>query len=108
MPETMTLTDADQGASHAVAVGQSVTIRLGENPTTGYRWTLDADPASAVESLGSEYTSGGTAPGAAGTREFQLRAKAPGTVHLHLKLSRSWQGGGSPVESREFTLQVAP
>ena len=107
MPETLTLTDADQGASRSAVVGQDVMIRLAENPTTGYRWTLEADPATAVDVLDSPYTPGGSAPGAAGTREFHLRTKAPGSVRLHLKLLRSWQGGGSAVESREFVLQIA-
>ena len=108
MSQTLVLTEADQGVSRVAAVGQDVTVRLGENPTTGYRWALTAEPAEAVEVSGSEYAPGGSAPGAAGEREFHLGLKGAGTVRLHLKLWREWQGDGSVVERREFLLQVGP
>jgi inhibitor of cysteine peptidase len=108
MPETLILTEANQGATSPVAVGQDVTIRLGENPTTGYRWTLEADPQDGIEVVGSEYAPAGVAPGAAGTREFHLRVKAAGSIHLYLKLVRSWESQGSAVDHHEFTLQVVP
>lgn len=108
MEQTLLLTVADEGSSREAKVGQPVTLRLEENPTTGYRWSLSAEPASAVEMLDSPYTPGGTAPGAGGMREFHLRTLAPANVHLHLKLWREWQGEGSAVERREFVLQVTP
>ena len=108
MPETLTFTDADQGTSRPAALGQSVTVRLKENPTTGYLWKFQADPGSAIEVLDSDYLSSGNLPGAGGTREFHLRTKKAGSVQLHLTLLRSWEGEGSAVERRDFTLEVSP
>lgn len=108
MAQPLTLTESDQGGSHAVGAGQDVTIQLNENPTTGYRWSLDVEPAGAVDVADSGYTPEGAAPGAAGKREFHLRTKAPGTIHLHLKLGRAWQGEGSVVQRCEFVLQINP
>lgn len=107
MPETITLTAADAGVSRGAVVGQNVVLQLNENPTTGYRWALDATPPNAIENLASEYlaTPGG-AIGGGGKRKFSFTTKAPGDIHLRLKLWREWQGEDSATQRYEFTLQV--
>lgn len=107
MPETITLTAADAGVSRDAVVGQNVVLQLNENPTTGYRWALDAKPPNAIENLASEYlaTPGG-AIGGGGKRKFSFTTKAPGDIHLRLKLWREWQGEDSATQRYEFTLQV--
>lgn len=107
MPETITLTAADAGVSRDAAVGQKVVLQLNENPTTGYRWALDATPPKAIENLVSQYvaTPGG-AIGGGGKREFSFTTSAPGEIHLRLKLWREWQGEDSATQRYEFTLKV--
>ena len=50
-----TLTSADNGRTVDLRVGDQVTLRLPENPSTGYRWAVDAADASLVEIQEGEY-----------------------------------------------------
>ena len=101
----MELTEADAGREHAAAVGEQLVVRLPENPTTGYRWQLDAPAEVAVEDDGFE-PGGSGAPGAAGTRTFRLRATAPGTHHLAATQRRSWETGPGTGPGVEFTVRA--
>jgi len=104
---TISLTQADADRIRTLHVGDSVELRLPENPSTGYRWSIDIALADAATLTASRWNAGGSGVGAGGTREFVITVKEPGTVRLHAKLWREWQGEGSAIERREFTLQVA-
>ena len=39
---TITLTRADDGRTVDLSPGDTLVLRLAENPTTGYQWALDA------------------------------------------------------------------
>ena len=107
MPETITLTAADQGVAQDAVVGQNVLLQLDENPSTGYRWALEASPPEAIEVLATRWVArAGGGVGAAGKREFQLRTKAPGEIRLNLKLWREWLGEASATHRYEFILRV--
>lgn len=87
-----------------MAVGEEVTIRLAENPATGFRWSgPDHDP-NVLQYQGSEYETGGTRPGAAGTRLVRLRAIAPGESWIRLRSSRPTVPG-SPGE-RQYAVAI--
>jgi len=106
MPETITLTAADQGVRDA-AVGQNILLQLEETPSTGYRWALEASLPEAIEVLATPWAApAGSGIGATGRREFHLRTKAPGEIRLSLKLWREWQGEASVTHRCEFVLRV--
>ena len=72
--------------------GDVVEVELGENPTTGYRWTVASLPAGFIELERSDYEPAGTAaPGAAGRRIFTFRVRGPGQGVVDLALARSWE-----------------
>jgi inhibitor of cysteine peptidase len=107
MPETVSLTAADQGVTRDAVVGESVLLQLAETPSTGYRWALEASPPEAIEMLATRWvTPAGAGVGAAGRREFSLRIKAPGEIRLNLKLWREWLGDSSVAHRYEFVLRV--
>jgi inhibitor of cysteine peptidase len=107
MPMTMTsLTEADAGTIVIVKLGGSIELRLPENPSTGYLWSIDILPPGAAAVTASHWNPAGTGAGAAGIRAFAITIKQPGKVTLRAKLWREWQGEGSVTQSREFTLQV--
>ena len=87
----VTLTAEDDGRVVSVRVGADVTIRLPENPTTGYRWAIAylSDQLAVVE---SRFDPPAVAtPGAGGVRVIHLRAQAAGEARVALLYSRLWQ-----------------
>jgi inhibitor of cysteine peptidase len=86
----MQLGKADSGAQVTIRVGDTVNIRLPENPTTGHRWHAEIDPA-ALRQVSDSYE-GATSPrGAPGMRVLTLQALRPGQTLLRLVNRRSWE-----------------
>lgn len=101
----MTLTERDDGQRITASVGDTVDIRLAENATTGYRWTLEP-PATEVLVLsdaGADYPGGDL--GSAGEAHFRLTVSVPGTAVLRLVYGRRWEGEAGI--SRTFSVEVA-
>lgn len=91
----MMLNHQDNGRAVEMNLGDVVTVRLAENPTTGYRWTVET--SSGLEPVGDRFEAGG-AIGGAGVRELQFRPAQAGTHELCLKNWREWEGDDSVVE----------
>ena len=100
----MELGKADANQRRRAAIGEEVTLRLAENPSTGFRWTEPEYDPNVLQYLGSEYETGGVRPGAAGTRVFRFRAMAPGESSIHLRHARPTVPG-SPGED-QYTVIV--
>src|SRR4051812_4443896 len=95
------LSDQDSGRTVEVALGNVVIVRLKENATTGYRWTIEN--SGGLEEAGSKLETGG-AIGVGGLREFQFRAVRTGVHELRLKNWREWEGDGSTTA--RFNAQI--
>jgi len=89
--------------------GDTFTIALPSNPTTGYKWQL-AQPLAVKSIVGiskSEYKPKKTGLiGSGGTQVFTLRARRQGTIHLIFEYKRPWEKGTEPAETKEFTIEV--
>jgi len=98
--DPVTLTQADAGRTVTVTPGQHVVLRLEENPTTGFRWSLPAG----VEVVEDRFEPGaGGMIGAGGTRV--LTFAAPQAEHrLDLRLQRPFS---DEVEGT-FAVTLAP
>jgi len=84
------LIHSDSGGRRNARVGEDLTVVLGENPTTGYRWHADIDPA-ALQLTDDSYL-GPTEPrGAGGTRRLVFRVLRPGPIHLRVVKRRPWE-----------------
>lgn len=96
-------TAADSGASITLAPGESFTVVLTGNPTTGYAWEV-ADLDTAVLA-GDEpaYEVGSDLMGAGGTYTWTFTAVAAGETQLELVYHRPWEQV-DPLET--FTLEV--
>jgi predicted secreted protein len=87
----------------ATRVGETVTVRADENPTTGFIWQPAAGDLS-LERLDFQ-PQANAGIGSAGTRSFQLRTEQPGTHSVVLELRRP--GEGQTVRARiELTIDV--
>jgi len=85
----MIFSEQDSGRTVKVKQGAMITIRLVENPTTGYRWAVEA--GSGLEQVEDLNEPGGRI-GAAGVRVLQFQAKGIGTHELRLKNWREHEG----------------
>lgn len=89
----MILSEQDSGQTIDMKVGEVVTVRLKENPTTGYRWTVES--ARGFEHIRDHFEVGGRAIGAAGLRVIQFRMTRIGSYELRMKNWREWEGESS-------------
>ncbi len=99
---TVTVTQAQNGGTVALAVGETLVVQLAGNPTTGYEWTIATIDAAFLQALGSTYAADSDALGAGGTYTFRFRAMQAGTTTLALAYRRAWE----PAAIETFTLAV--
>lgn len=102
------LTEADDGRTVELHVGDAVRVTLPENATTGYRWEVDHLDAGVVASEGSEPHYPGGAIGAGGTVTFAFKAQKAGTGEVALKYWRRFEGDSSIVRRFRINLSVKP
>lgn len=100
----MILTNRDNGRSLEANIGSLITVRLEENPSTGYRWAIDTKDDLEFESDHFEITK--SAIGAAGERVFQFRASKVGSHRLLMKNWRAWEGDSSIIDRFSVTIFV--
>ena len=111
--KAVVLGQADNGKAVDIKQGQTLSIQLPENPTTGFRWEIDSVNAGCSE--GSEiiiiesslYTPNPhTGLGGGGERSIVCKGRRIGTTQLNLKLWQSWEGNASIVERYSLTIRV--
>ena len=99
---THQVTIADNGQTIFVSPGDLIELRLAENPTTGYLWTMeDAAPFLSIQSV--EFirnTDGGI--GSSGTRLFRLLVEQGGSREIHLKHGQPW----TRIADKTFSLTI--
>ena len=106
MPD-LTLTEQDSGKSTKVPVGTRVNIRLQENPTTGYRWSLRDFKSEFLALESDEYESAtGSGIGGGGIRHFLFVAKAAGTTMITLKNMRAWESEEQAAKTFSVVITV--
>ena len=99
---------SDNGKSAVVQLGETFTVELHENPTTGYHWEVEKDHSSIVTFRESRYIRDtDSMVGSGGLRVFTFEAVKPGTVHLTLTQQRPGQATVSSSERYSVTVSVA-
>jgi inhibitor of cysteine peptidase len=101
-----TLTDADNGRSVDVHVGDALLLRLPENATTGYRWSFDGLDTAMVSANDGEHARSSEAVGSGGETTWTLSPKVAGTTKISLKLWREWEGDSSIKKRFAVTLAI--
>lgn len=89
--------------------GQTLTINLPSNPTTGFRWMLVKAAPGVLTSLGSEvYTNPEDAGmvGAAGKSTWRFRAHQAGQDALLMQYQRPWEQGVAPAKTFACEISV--
>jgi inhibitor of cysteine peptidase len=108
LPRPVVLDMNDSGRTIKIGVGETIHVILKGNPTTGYAWTVDLPPDSAVllEQVGEpEYVADSGLVGAGGTYTFTFRGLAAGEATLTLEYARSFETE-PPLKTFSATVQV--
>ncbi|MEP7310301.1 MAG: protease inhibitor I42 family protein [Acidobacteriota bacterium] len=103
-----TLTEADNGKDIDVHVGDTIVLRLAENPTTGFRWAFEELDTAAISAKEGDHTHSAEAVGSGGEMTWRLVPAAPGSTPIKLKLWRHWEGDTSVRKRFAVTLKVSP
>lgn len=94
------------GGSVTARPGDEVVLSLPENPTTGYRWEIEA-PGRSVEVADDAYDRGrDQGIGAGGRRTFTLRVGDGGAVEVQLRLARAWEADA--IEAGSLGIVIEP
>jgi inhibitor of cysteine peptidase len=104
--EPAVYTEADSGRTVQAAVGDTIVVRLPENPSTGYAWT--ATPSDGLEPLADDFVAPSSSPalvGAPGTRVLKYEVTASGTQSVEASYQRSWEAG-TVEPAQEFALTI--
>jgi predicted secreted protein len=101
------LTEADNGDTVSLAVGETIQVTLESNPTTGYEWLYQSGDPDVIKQVGdavyNEPDSG--LMGAGGSETFTFEATGAGETVLELWYMRPWESV-QPDTTFEVTVVV--
>jgi inhibitor of cysteine peptidase len=85
-------------------VGESFTIELEGNPTTGYEWELEFDNDK-LKLMDRQYQPpDANAVGGGGKEQFKLKAIKKGDTVIRAIYKRAWER--DPIEEKKFNVQL--
>ncbi len=99
------LSEADAGKSIDVRIHQQVSLRLAENPSTGYTWSLEV-PAGVEVQSSTFVPADGPRIGAGGQHVWNLKILMPGDLPIRAKLWHEWEGDQSVQRRFDVTLRA--
>ena len=106
--------DSFDGREITLHTGDTLEVRLSENPSTGYRWKETDESRNAGINILKwvddrfEVSPGQPVPGKSGTRILRFQAIAAGDAALVLQYGRSWNSGAQPARNFRLRVQVQP
>ncbi|MFA5104957.1 MAG: protease inhibitor I42 family protein [Candidatus Margulisiibacteriota bacterium] len=88
--------------------GQSFTVTLKSNPTTGYGWKIASiRPKGIIQMIGSKYTAPSTGlAGAGGVEIWTFKAVKKGAAQIMFSYQRPWEKDIPPIETRNIRIIV--
>lgn len=91
-----------------VSAGQTFTITLDSNPSTGYKWDLaGALDEKIVQLVKSEYKPPAEQiPGRGGKETWTFKATGKGETRIALKYIRPWEKDVTPAAAKTFIVVV--
>ena len=96
--------EENDGCTVSANLGDSLTVELPENPTTGFRWAPTELDESIIARGTDELILGSkTVVGVGGIRVFRFRVKGLGRARLQFKLMRAWE---TSAPSKLFEIHV--
>ena len=98
-------TEDNNGSTVQLATGDTFQVKLNENPTTGYQWTLET--TDGLEIMNDNFLPPATGlVGAGGIHEWDIKATASGTQQVTGVYSRSWETLTDSEQRFVLTVEV--
>ncbi|MCK5849226.1 MAG: protease inhibitor I42 family protein [Caldisericia bacterium] len=94
---------------YEMVVEDTFTVKLEENATTGYEWNFtiaDADVLELVTDSFAKPDSENGMVGEAGEHTWVFKAIGKGMTQIDFNLSREWEEGSSPAETKIYNIDV--
>ncbi|OPY18373.1 MAG: Chagasin family peptidase inhibitor I42 [Methanomethylovorans sp. PtaU1.Bin093] len=100
-------TGEQSGSSVDLKTGEPVTIRLEENPTTGYSWNMSFTPG--LELMKDEFFSSADTElvGAGGVHEWTVKANSAGQYNVSGIYKRPWEDITGDEDTFNLTLNIS-
>jgi inhibitor of cysteine peptidase len=86
------------------AVGETFSVALAGNPTTGFTWQPTFDPGI-LELVGESFEPADKSVGSGGQEVFRFRALAPGKSEINCGYRRPWDNKSR--ETKRFRIKIA-
>ena len=103
--EANVFTEDNNGSTVELVTGDTFQIKLNENPTTGYQWSLGT--TGGLEIVSDNYLPPATGlVGAGGIHEWNIKATASGTQQVTGVYSRSWENLTGSEQRFILTVEV--
>jgi inhibitor of cysteine peptidase len=101
------LTIDDTGKTQSFKVGELITMKLPENPTTGFNWEIKEFDKKILELTDTQYEIVEDVQiGGGGTKTFKFKLKSPGSTRIKLILKRSMDPDSSAIQYFEAIITV--
>ena len=99
------------GSALRLSPGETTTIELPENVTTGYSWAIDPDASRnlgilTITDAGHRRAPGRARVGAGGKHIWTVKAVSPGSAVIALNYRRPWEKAAG--RQQLFEVDVAP
>ena len=105
---TIDIDQADSCQTIQVKNGEIFDLRLQENPSTGFQWSVSPEQTEIIKLTHSVYEGDQPQlPGRGGHHLFRFLALKPGKTELHLRLVRPWEGESSSVKDCNLLVEVS-
>jgi uncharacterized secreted protein with C-terminal beta-propeller domain/predicted secreted protein len=103
-----TFTSADDGKSVSLQIGDTISVSLTSNPSTGYRWSIETLDQSVLKHSSKNYASAceETVVGCGGEELFGFEAVSAGSTTLKIAYYRSWQSADSAISTFRLNVSV--
>jgi len=104
----LALNAADSGKQITANAGDSFTITLDSNPSTGFSWSISAiTDESVIDDVSNEFKGADTGMvGAGGQEVWTFKAVDKGSSTIEMKYSRPWEQGVEPAATFNVTVVV--
>lgn len=104
---TVELTAEDADRTVELVVGDSLTMRLGANPGTGFEWEVTTSDDGVVSLSNQTFDAGGDdGEGSPGQQVLVLTADGPGSTELTFVYRRPWETEVEPERTVTLRLTV--
>jgi inhibitor of cysteine peptidase len=87
-----------------ISLGDTLELRLPENPVTGFRWHLQTSGEPILALVADSFEPGDGTPGKGGIHWWRFQTVRDGTAFVELSYRRKWEQSARSAQT--FKLQV--